>query len=140
MTNQLKVPSGTTTYAGYGATLIGAVAVLVAIIFKVDEEQSLLIAGAVLSILSFLATQIGRFWQARELAKGEAAKTAAQAQASALADQAKIMKAPDASAVEPPTPAGWGGIGRSFPQGAAPDPEDMAKVEAELERIQRDQP
>lgn len=68
-TQPVKVGVGVTTIAGYGATLVGVIGILLVQILKVDEEQATLIATAVFTVISFAVTQVGRYQQAKELAK-----------------------------------------------------------------------
>lgn len=118
MNDTLKVPIGTTTLAGYGATLVGVIGILLVQVLHVDEEQATLIATAVFTVVSFAITQFGRYKQAQELAKSKAIA------------QAVVAAAPNAVV----TPAV--GSPGSLPQGAAADPDDMDKVGAELDRLQ----
>ncbi len=67
------VPIGPTTVAGYGATIVGLIATILATMLDVDQQQAAVIAGAVFTVVSFGVTQIGRYAQARELAKRPAA-------------------------------------------------------------------
>jgi hypothetical protein len=64
------VPIGPTTVVGYGGTVVGLIASVLALIFPDGDEQTIaLIASSVFTLGSFLVTQIGRYMQARELAK-----------------------------------------------------------------------
>src|SRR4051812_8776437 len=64
------VPIGPTTVVGYGGTVVGLIASVLALIFPNGDEQTIaLIASSVFTLGSFLVTQIGRYMQARELAK-----------------------------------------------------------------------
>lgn len=64
------VPIGPTTVVGYGGTVVGLIAAILSMIFPDGDEQNIaLIASALFTIGSFLVTQIGRYIQARELAK-----------------------------------------------------------------------
>ncbi len=65
----VKVGVGITTLAGYGATLVGVIGIILVQLLKVDEEQATLIATAVWTVVSFAITQLGRYAQAKELAK-----------------------------------------------------------------------
>lgn len=64
------VPVGPTTIVGYGGTVVGLIASVLVLIFPDGDEQTIaLIASAVFTLGSFLVTQIGRYVQAKELAK-----------------------------------------------------------------------
>lgn len=64
------VPIGPTTVVGYGGTVVGLIASILALIFPDGDEQTIaLIASAVFTLGSFLVTQIGRYMQAKELLK-----------------------------------------------------------------------
>lgn len=65
----VQVPVGPTTVVGWGASAAGLVATVLVAVLNVDQEEALLIASAALTIVSFVVTQVGRYLQARELAK-----------------------------------------------------------------------
>jgi len=65
-----NVPIGPTTVVGYGGTVVGLIAALLSMIFPDGDEQTIaLIASSLFTLGSFLVTQIGRYIQAREMAK-----------------------------------------------------------------------
>jgi hypothetical protein len=64
------VPIGPTTVVGYGGTVVGLIASILALIFPNGDEQTIaLIASSVFTLGSFLVTQIGRYMQAKEMLK-----------------------------------------------------------------------
>lgn len=65
----ITVGVGVTTLAGYGATAVGIIGFFLVQVLKVDQEQSVVIATAVWTVVAFAVTQIGRYQQAKELAK-----------------------------------------------------------------------
>lgn len=65
----ITVGVGVTTLAGYGATAVGIIGMVLVQVLKTDEEQATLIATAVWTVVSFAITQFGRYQQAKELAK-----------------------------------------------------------------------
>lgn len=68
-----NVPIGVATVAGYGGTIVGAIAGVLSMIFPDQDPHSIgLVASAVFTIGSFLVTQVGRYWQAKEAAKATA--------------------------------------------------------------------
>ena len=75
-----SVPVGTTTKAGYAATIVGLIGTILAVAFDLEEQDAAIIAGAVWTIVSFAITQIGRYMQARELAKAQAISSLASRQ------------------------------------------------------------
>lgn len=68
----ITVPVGKTTVAGWGTTATAAVLALVAFLSGDHSEQTLgtVVAGT-LAVVSFAVTQLGRYWQARELARAQ---------------------------------------------------------------------
>jgi hypothetical protein len=65
-----NVPIGPTTVVGYGGTVVGLIAAILVLIFPDGDEQTIaLIASSLFTLGSVLVTQIGRYLQARELAK-----------------------------------------------------------------------
>jgi hypothetical protein len=79
----LKVPVGATTVAGYTATITAAATAVLAYLFADADQATLgtIVAGAV-ALSSLLVTQIGRYAQAHALAK-QAPALALQASAQA---------------------------------------------------------
>jgi hypothetical protein len=64
------VPIGPTTVVGYGGTVVGLIASVLALIFPDGDEQTIaLIASSVFTLGSFLVTQVGRYMQAKEMLK-----------------------------------------------------------------------
>lgn len=64
------VPIGPTTIVGYGGTVVGLIASILVLIFPDGDQQTIaLVASSLFTLGSFLVTQIGRYIQARELAK-----------------------------------------------------------------------
>jgi hypothetical protein len=75
------VPIGPTTVVGYGGTVVGLVASVLALIFPNGDEQTIaLVASSVFTLGSFLVTQIGRYVQAKELARAQASIALIRAQ------------------------------------------------------------
>lgn len=71
--DKVKVPVGTTTIAGYSATLTSTILAVLAFTEGDHTQQVVgtIVAGA-LAIGSLLVTQLGRYWQAREMARAVA--------------------------------------------------------------------
>jgi hypothetical protein len=69
-TDSIKVPWGTTSNLGVAGALAGAVGLIISVVFKMDNDQAVAIASAVLLILSYVGTLAGRFVQAKEVAAG----------------------------------------------------------------------
>lgn len=64
------VPTGTTSKAGYAATVVGLIATALAVVFPdVPQQGTAAVAGAAFTILSFVVTQVGRYVQANQLAR-----------------------------------------------------------------------
>src|SRR4051794_919961 len=75
------VPIGPTTVVGYGGTVVGLIASVLALIFPDGDEQTIaLIASSVFTLGSFLVTQVGRYVQAKELARAQASIALIRAQ------------------------------------------------------------
>jgi len=66
---EIKVGVGVTTLAGYGATIVGVIGIILVQALNVDEEQATLIATSVWTVVAFAITQFGRYQQAKELSK-----------------------------------------------------------------------
>jgi hypothetical protein len=68
-----NVPIGPSTVTGYSVTLVAAILAVLAFVQGDHSEQTLgtIVAGAVAGV-AFVVTQIGRYLQSRELAKGAA--------------------------------------------------------------------
>jgi hypothetical protein len=118
-----KVAWGVTSTAGYLVTALAPIlSVLFAEWFSIPKEEAVVIAGQVLGVLAFAITQIGRYLQAKELAK-----------------PAPVIVAPAVQGGDPVVAAVP--LAHVPPmQGPGPDRADLDKVEAELDRIQRDAP
>lgn len=65
MNDSQKVSWGTTSSLGVGGSLAGAVVVLLTVVFKMDNDQAIVVAGAVLAVGSYLVTLLGRYAQAK---------------------------------------------------------------------------
>lgn len=73
--NNVKVPVGVTSIAGYTLTSGAAIAAILAFIEGDRSEQTLgVVAAVALAAISFLATTVGRYAQARILAQGAVAR------------------------------------------------------------------
>ena len=59
---------GPTSSLGVGGSLVGALVVLLTVVFKMDNDQAVGVAGAVLAVGSFLVTLLGRYAQAKAAA------------------------------------------------------------------------
>lgn len=64
MKMQTQVPIGPTTVAGWGATLVGALATLLVVVFGTDSQTATTVSTAAFTIVAFAITQIGRYRQA----------------------------------------------------------------------------
>lgn len=125
-----KVPIGPTTIAGYSVTLAGALGAVIAFKSGDRSEQTLgTLAAGVFAAIAFVVTQVGRYVQAREIAKGSAsalnaaaasAGTAAPGLALALAAEASSPGTGTVSSITGTT----GDVGGHPPQGIPPDLDD----------------
>lgn len=93
---QQNVPVGPTTVAGYAATIVGALAAVLALALpNVPQQQTALIASGVFALGSLVVTQVGRYLQAHDQAKPGAimAKTYAvqRADAATLAKTSGVL-------------------------------------------------
>lgn len=131
-TPDIKVPWGTTSNLGILGSLSGVLVVLLTVIFKMDNDDAIAVAGAILTLGSFGLTLWGRYAQAKQIART----------APLLIDDERCAKPASLFIDER-----WNGdeLAATAPslaplQGAGPDRADLEKVEAELERMQKDAP
>lgn len=68
MSDSTKVSWGTTSSLGVGGSLLGAIVVLLTVVLKMDNDQAVAVAGAVLAVGSYLVTLLGRYAQAKAAA------------------------------------------------------------------------
>jgi acetylglutamate synthase len=67
-----KVSVGPTSVVGWGATAAGVIGMVLTLVLHVDQEEAVLISTAAMTVIAFVVTQVGRFTQAKEIAKGTA--------------------------------------------------------------------
>jgi hypothetical protein len=100
-----NVPVGVTTVVGYTATFTAAATAVLAYIFADADQQTLgTIAAGVVALGSLLVTQIGRYAQARELAKAAAPASPSQ-QAVAVVADVDVEEQPETPGDDPPPEA-----------------------------------
>ena len=127
---------GLTTIVGYLVTALAPIlSILFAEWFSLPKEDAVVIAGQVLGVLAFIATQLGRYWQAKELARGASAIAEQHARSASELAMAEMMESRYGGGEVAATAPGLAPI-----QGAGPDLADLEKVEEQLRQYQQGQP